>query len=72
MAGTQGPTRGKEWQENIKYTATPIFKGLVYNNIDKLQGLGALMAPEFAPEIALAGQALVLEKIELAQASKTR
>lgn len=62
MAGTQGPIWGKEWQENIKYIATPILKSLAFNSIDKLQGLGEMMAPEFAPEIALVGQTLEFGK----------
>ena len=72
MAGTQGPIWGKEWQENIKYIATPILKSLAFNSIDKLQGLGEMMAPEFAPEIALVGQTLEFGKIKLDQVFRTR
>ena len=49
VSGTKGPLWGHEWQQNFKYIATPIVKGLIYNDIDKLQGLGAILAPEFAP-----------------------
>ena len=64
VAGTKGPIWGNEWQQNFKYIAAPIFKGLIYNDIDKLQGLGTILAPEFATEMALARGAIELGKTQ--------
>jgi len=70
MAGTQGGILGKEWQENIKYIAKPILKQTIYNNIDKIKGLASWIAPEFAPEIALAGGALQFGKSQIGPAAE--
>ena len=55
---------GHEWQQKFKYIAAPIAKGIIYNDIDKLQGLSTILAPEFAPEMALARGAIEFGKTQ--------
>ena len=38
----------------MEYIAKPIVKGLVQNNLDKVQAIGSFLAPEFIPEMAMA------------------
>ena len=38
----------------MEYIAKPIVKGLVQNNLDKIQAVGSFLAPEFIPEMAMA------------------
>ena len=54
ISGTKGPIYGKEWRQNMEYIAKPIVKGLVQNNLDKVQAIGSFLAPEFIPEMAMA------------------
>ena len=62
IAGTKGGIMGREWGQNMEYIAKPIVKGLFQNNLDKIQAFGTFLAPELAPEIALAKGALELGK----------
>ena len=48
----------------MEYIAKPIVKGLFQNNLDKVQAIGFFLAPEFAPEIALARGALEVGKLQ--------
>ena len=69
ISGTKGPIYGKEWRQNMEYIAKPIVKGLFQNNLDKVQAIGSFLAPEFAPEIALARGALEVGKLQQGKAN---
>ena len=53
ISATRGPIYGEEWRHNMEYIAKPIVKGLVQNNLDKIQAIGSFLAPEFIPEMAM-------------------
>ncbi len=54
IAGTKGPIWGKDWRQNIQYIGIPWLQGLFYDNLDKVQAAATMLAPELAPELALA------------------
>jgi hypothetical protein len=54
IAGTKGSIVGKDWRQNIQYIGIPWLQGLFYDNLDKVQAAATMVAPELAPELALA------------------
>ena len=53
----------------MEYIAKPIVEGLVQNNLNKIQAVGTMLLPGFAPEIALAVGALEAGKLQEGKAN---